>query len=68
MFLLKKDEGSITHFHTLTFWNDVTAIKKFAGEDYQRARYYPEDKDFLLEFETFVTHYDVLEKPAYMNF
>ena len=68
VFLQKKDEGGITHFHTLTFWEDVIAIKKFAGEDYQRARYYPEDKDFLLEFETFVTHYDVLEKPAYINF
>ncbi len=68
VFLLKKDEGTITHFYTLSFWRDIPAIKKFAGEDYEKARYYPEDKDFLLEFETHVTHLDVLEKPSYFTF
>jgi hypothetical protein len=65
VFLLKKDEGEITHFYTLTFWTDIPSIKKFAGDDYEKARYYPSDKDFLLEFEPEVTHYDVLEKPPY---
>jgi hypothetical protein len=32
----------------------------FAGEDVERARYYPEDGEFLLERELNVTHYDVL--------
>ena len=67
VFLLKKVEETMTHFYTLTFWKDISAIKKFAGEDYGKAKYYPEDKDFLLEFETFVTHFDVLEKPNYLN-
>jgi len=61
VFLFKRANGDITHFDTLTFWNDVAAIKKFAGEDYEKARYYPEDKDYLLEFEELVTHYEVLE-------
>jgi len=65
VFLLKKDEGDITHFYTLTFWTDIPSIKKFAGDDYEKARYYPSDKDFLLEFEPGVTHFDVLEKPPY---
>ncbi len=51
VFLLKRDENDITHFHTLTFWDSIAAIKRFAGEEYEKARYYPEDKDFLLEFE-----------------
>jgi hypothetical protein len=38
----------------------VDAIKGFADDDYERARYYPEDDDFLLEREPFVTHYEVL--------
>lgn len=59
--LLKKEEGDITHYYTLTYWDDVDAIKRFAGEEYTKARYYPEDKDYLLEFEPFVTHYEVLE-------
>jgi heme-degrading monooxygenase HmoA len=65
VFLLKKDEGDITHFYTLTFWTDLASIRKFAGDEYEKARYYPSDKDFLLEFEPEVTHFDVLEKPAY---
>jgi hypothetical protein len=65
VFLLKKDEGEITHFYTLTFWTGYPAIQQFAGPDYERARYYPADKEFLLEFEPDVLHYEVLEKPAY---
>lgn len=38
----------------------MEAIKKFAGEDYEKARYYPEDKDYLLEFEEKVAHYEVM--------
>lgn len=44
---------------------DVTnTIKKFAGEGFEKAKYYPEDAAFLLEFEPHVTHYEVLVKPA----
>ncbi len=59
--LLKKEEGDITHYYTLTYWDDIDAIKRFAGEDYEQATYYPEDKNYLLEFEPLVTHYEVLE-------
>lgn len=61
VFLLKKEEGDITHIYTLTFWDNLEAIRGFAGDDYEKARYYPEDKNFLLEFEPMVNHYDVLE-------
>jgi heme-degrading monooxygenase HmoA len=64
VFLLKREEPGITHFYTLSFWEGWEAIKQFAGEDHEKARYYPEDKDFLLEFEPHVTHFDVMEKPA----
>lgn len=29
--------------------------------------YYPEDKDYLLEIEPLVTHFDVLEMPEYLE-
>jgi hypothetical protein len=38
----------------------MDAIKQFAGPEPEIARYYPEDKDFLLEFELAVTHHEVL--------
>lgn len=58
--VLERTEGDITHFITLTFWKDMDSIKGFAGEDEEVAKYYPEDKDFLLEFESRVVHYEVV--------
>jgi heme-degrading monooxygenase HmoA len=58
--LLRRFEGEQAHFLIITFWESVEAIKKFAGEDYEKARYYPEDQNFLLEFEEKVVHYEVV--------
>lgn len=58
--ILERREGDITHFITLTFWENLDAIKGFAGDDVETAKYYPEDKNFLLEFEPKVVHYEVV--------
>lgn len=53
-----KKEKEVTHFWTVTEWSDLESIKKFAGDDYARAKYYPEDDGVLLEFEETVEHHD----------
>ena len=58
--ILERQEGDVTHFMTVTFWKDLDSIKGFAGEQVETAKYYPEDKDFLLEFEPTVIHYEVV--------
>jgi len=58
--VLRNVEEDEAHFVLLTFWESLEAIKKFAGDDVERAKYYPEDADYLLEFEETVTHYEVL--------
>ncbi|HLF74596.1 MAG TPA: hypothetical protein VI524_09630 [Anaerolineales bacterium] len=58
--ILERRDGNITHFITLTFWKDLNAIKAFAGQDAEAAKYYSEDQDFLLEFEPKVAHYEVV--------
>lgn len=58
--ILERQEGEVTHFITLTFWESVNAIKGFAGDDIEQAKYYPEDQDFLLEYEPRVVHYEVV--------
>jgi len=58
VFLRSIREGA-AHFTLITFWESLEAIKSFAGEEYEKAKYYPEDKDFLLEFEETVTHHQV---------
>ena len=61
--LLRRAEGGLTHFLFVTLWDSLDAIRGFAGDDVERARYYPEDPDFLVEMEPTVTHYDVLHSP-----
>ena len=56
---LRRIEGDIAYFNLITFWDDLEVIKNFAGEDYEIAKYYPEDQKFLLEFEEKVMHYEV---------
>jgi|SRR5262245_11101529 len=53
-------DGDVAHFWLTTLWDSVDAIKRFAGEDHELARYYLEDDDYLLEHETYVTHAEVL--------
>lgn len=57
--LLRREDGDVTHFITLTHWDSMEAIAAFAGEDVERAKYYEEDAAFLLEYETKVVHYEV---------
>ena len=54
--ILRRIEKNVCHFWTITEWKDIESIKKFAGADFEKARYYPEDKKFLLEFEGNVIH------------
>ena len=49
---LHRTERDLTHFVNLTFWDDVDAIKRFAGEDYSRARYYDFDPESFDRNET----------------
>ncbi|MBI5215447.1 MAG: drug/metabolite exporter YedA [Ignavibacteriae bacterium] len=46
------------HFLFLSFWESYDAIRKFSGENIECAVYYPKDKEYLLELEPNVTHYE----------
>jgi len=58
--ILERGEGDITHFMTLSTWESMETIKGFTGEDPEVAKYYPEDKEFLIEFEPQVLHYEIV--------
>ncbi len=55
--ILRKDLGDRTEIITLTFWESWDAIRAFAGDSPEVARYYPEDDEFLLERPERVEHY-----------
>lgn len=61
VFVMRRNEEGNTHYLLLTLWDSIESIRKFAGDDIEKARYYPDDKDYLLELEPHVTHYEVLE-------
>lgn len=63
VYVLRRDEAERTHFLLISLWDSLDAIRAFAGPNIERAVYYPEDRDFLLEMEPSVTHYEVLEGP-----
>ena len=61
--LLTRDLGDgRTELITLSWWEDLDVIRAFAGDDIELAKYYPEDDEFLLEFEPRVVHYEVVGK------
>ena len=53
-------EDAKAHFLLFSFWDSRDAIRKFAGDVVEKARYYPEDSKFLLELEPTVEHYEML--------
>lgn len=56
--VLRHDEPGQTEFVFISLWASMDVIRGFAGEDVERARYYPEDRDFLLSLEPTVRHYE----------
>lgn len=58
-YVLRRIENDVAHFFTLTFWDSYDAIKRFAGENLECAKYYPEDANFLLDMEPNVQHFEL---------
>jgi heme-degrading monooxygenase HmoA len=59
--ILRRIDGNICHFLTVTEWDSYKSIRKFAGEDFEKAKYYSEDEKYLLEFEENVAHYETFD-------
>jgi hypothetical protein len=57
--VMRRIEGDVAHFITLSFWESYDAIVSFAGADLGVAKYFPEDEKYLLEFASGVTHYEL---------
>jgi hypothetical protein len=51
-------------FLLLTFWDSEAAIRGFAGEPIERARFYPEDDAFLIHRQETVRHLELVHHAA----
>ncbi|KQP68338.1 hypothetical protein ASF40_18765 [Microbacterium sp. Leaf288] len=47
----------LTEILTVSRWDSLDSIRGFAGDDVDRAVYYPEDDRFLVERDDTVRHY-----------
>ena len=63
-FVLRRDDGSRIEFVTLTLWDDLDAVRAFAGDDYELAVVPPEARALLDDFEERSAHFDVVIEPA----
>jgi len=52
-------EGDRAEFVTVSFWESREAIEGFAGQDIEKAVFYPEDDRFLVERDLTAHHYEV---------
>ena len=57
---LRRTVGERAEFLLLTLWESEEAIRGFAGDDIERAVFYPEDERYLVARDERVRHYEVV--------
>jgi heme-degrading monooxygenase HmoA len=58
-YFTRRESGDRTEFLLITLWDGWDAVREFAGDDPERAVFYPEDDRFLIDRELTVTHHEV---------
>jgi heme-degrading monooxygenase HmoA len=53
-------EGGVTRHTFISYWQDFDAVKRFAGEDYQKAKFFPGEEHYLLESDEVVEHRELV--------
>jgi heme-degrading monooxygenase HmoA len=61
--LLCRVDGDRAQVLTVSFWTSIASVRAFAGNDVERAVFYPDDDRFLLERDLTAAHWDVVEPP-----
>jgi heme-degrading monooxygenase HmoA len=59
--MLWRLDGEQAEVITLSFWDSREAIQGFAGQDIEKAVFYPEDDRFLVDRDLTVHHYEVAD-------
>jgi heme-degrading monooxygenase HmoA len=58
-YLLYRIDGDRADVLTISFWESLDAIRGFAGDDIERAVFYPEDDRYLVDRDDTANHYVV---------
>lgn len=57
--ILRRTEGDRCEFVTVSVWDSLDDVRGFAGDDVERAVFYPEDDEFLVARELTVDHWEL---------
>ena len=57
--MMRREVGDRTEFMLLSLWESLDAVKAFAGEDYEKGVFYPEDDRYLVERDEKSSHWEV---------
>ncbi len=63
VWVLRRVDDGKSEFTLISLWDSWDAITAFAGPDPEKAVFYSEDENFLLERGPRVIHYEVLSTP-----
>jgi heme-degrading monooxygenase HmoA len=59
VYIFIRVDGERAEIIVMSLWQSLDAIRAFAGDEIERAVFYPEDDSFLVEREWTCAHYDV---------
>jgi heme-degrading monooxygenase HmoA len=57
--MLKRTDGDVTEFIVISYWPSLESIHAFAGANIDKATFLPRDREFLINPDTYVRHYEV---------
>ncbi len=57
--VLRRITDGRAEFLLISLWESLDAVRQYAGADVETAVYYGADKDYLLDLEPRVVHYEV---------
>lgn len=63
VYILRRTQNGTAEFLFISLWDSMESIQKFAGPNPEKAVYYPEDAEFLLEMTPKVEHFEVAVQP-----
>jgi heme-degrading monooxygenase HmoA len=58
--VVRRIAGDRAEFLVLSLWDSLESVRSFAGDEPERAVFYPEDDAFLVERDLHVDHWEVL--------
>ncbi|MCD9153671.1 hypothetical protein [Aeromicrobium duanguangcaii] len=61
VFVLHRPVGTLVEVVTISLWDSMDAVRRFAGERPEIAMFYPGDDELLVEKDSFAEHHEVAD-------